>query len=72
MQVPTVGRIVHYHSYGSPGGEFKPCPRAAVVADVHEDGEITVCVLNPNGIYFNRVKHSEEPKPGCWNWPPRV
>lgn len=72
-QKPTVGRIVHYQAYGTPGGEFKSVPRAAVVTDVHEDNEITVCVLNPSGIFdvFNRVKYSADPTPGCWNWPPR-
>lgn len=68
---PSVGRIVHYQSFGTPGGEFDSVPRAAVVAEVHEDNEVTVCVLNPSGIFFNRVKYSEDPKPGHWNWPPR-
>ena len=72
---PTVGRIVHYHAYGTPGGEFKPAPRAAVVTDVYDEegDEIGVCVLNPQGIFFNRVKHAEndQPTPGRWNWPPR-
>lgn len=71
-QLPSVGRIVHYQAYGTPGGEFKSVPRAAVVAEVHSDSEITVCVLNPMGLFFNRVQYSKEPKPGCWNWPPRV
>ena len=31
---PTVGRIVHYVSYGTPGGEFTSQCRAAVVAGV--------------------------------------
>jgi hypothetical protein len=30
-------------------------------------------VLNPTGMFFNRdVPFSAEPKPGHWNWPPRV
>lgn len=72
--VASVGRIVHYHSYGTPGGEFKPCPRAAIVAEVHdaETGDVSVCVLNPSGLFFNRVPFSAEPRPGCWSWPPRV
>lgn len=75
---PSVGRIVHYHSYGTPGGEFKPLPRAAVVtATQAEDptlaaGEVVVCVLNPSGVFFNRAQFSDAPKPGCWNWPPRA
>jgi hypothetical protein len=78
MNKPTVGRIVHYHSYGTPNGEFKPMPRAAVVAEVFnaEAGDIAICVLNPQGIFFNGTadkptKYSEEPRPGCWSWPPR-
>jgi len=74
-QQPSVGRIVHYQAYGTPGGEFQSKPRAAVITEVHDDGEpgeVSVCVFNPSGIFFNRVKFSEDPKPGCWNWPPRV
>ncbi|HYE94278.1 MAG TPA: hypothetical protein VEA38_24815 [Terriglobales bacterium] len=69
-QSPSVGRIVHYQAYGTPGGEFPSIPRAAVIAEVHDADEVTVCVINPSGIFFNRVKHSAEPKPGHWNWPP--
>lgn len=70
---PTVGRIVHYHSYGTPGGEFKPEARAAVVAAVHEGEECSVVVLNPSGMFFNKAKHApgDVPTPGHWNWPPR-
>lgn len=73
-QKPSVGRIVHYHSYGTPGGEFLPQPRAAVIAEVLDDdnGFCSIVVLNPKGVYFNDAHYSEEPKPGCWNWPPRV
>ncbi|MET4095125.1 hypothetical protein [Arthrobacter sp. UYCu712] len=42
-QQPSVGRIVHYHSYGTPGGEFRPEARAAIITAVHwsdtADGE---------------------------------
>jgi hypothetical protein len=31
---PTVGRIVHYQAYGTPGGEFPSVPRAAMIAEV--------------------------------------
>ncbi len=68
---PTVGRIVHYQAYGTSGGEFKSVPRAAVITEIHSDEEIGVCVLNPSGIFFNRVKYADPPKPGCWSWPPR-
>ncbi len=33
-QQPSVGRIVHYRSYGTPGGEFEPACRSATVAEV--------------------------------------
>jgi hypothetical protein len=85
-QKPTVGRIVHYHSYGTPGGEFKPEPRAAVVTGVYPEIDpasgvghhpagpehVDLFVMNPTGIFLNRaVRYSETPKPGCWSWPPR-
>lgn len=69
---PTVGRTVHYQAYGTPGGEFKSLPRAAVITEVFEGDEVGVCVLNPQGIFFNRVKYSEQPAPGTWSWPPRT
>jgi hypothetical protein len=96
---PSIGRIVHYHSYGTPGGEYQPEPRAAIITEIHwndgaggEDwrgvmqearpgddqaaeyiGSISLAVLNPSGMFFNEyVDYSEEPKPGCWSWPPRA
>ena len=88
-QKPSVGRIVHYHSYGTPGGEYTPQPRAAIITELYNPGDSSVenlvvdsagtqttvglCVLNPTGQFFNRyVPYSEQPKPGHWNWPPRV
>lgn len=73
-QKPSIGRIVHYQAYGTPGGEFKSLPRAACITEVHdaEKGDVTVFVMNPSGLFFNRVSYSAEPKPGCWNWPPRT
>ncbi len=78
-QKPTVGRSVHYQSYGTPNGEYKSEPRAATITAVHTpvpgDGETTVslCIMNPTGLFFTSgVRYSEDPKPGCWNWPPRV
>ena len=72
--IPTVGRIVHYQSYGTPGGEYLPEPRAAIITAVDPLPERTVslCVLNPEGMYFKRdVPYSMTPKPGHWSWPPR-
>lgn len=80
MQKPSVGRIVHYQAYGTPNGEYPSVPRAAVITEVgskiiagHAIESVGLCVLNPTGQFFNReVLYSEYPKPGCWNWPPRV
>ncbi len=75
-QKPTIGRIVHYHSYGTPGGEFKSEARAAVVTAVNENGTIDLFIMNPTGIFLNRGisaggPDADTPTPGCWNWPPR-
>lgn len=55
----TVGRIVHYVSYGTPGGEFKQEHRAAIVTEVPEGvanpQTVGLCVLNPTGVFFNRT-----------------
>ncbi len=68
---PTIGRVVHYRSYGTPGGEYLPEPRAAIITAVNAD-DASLCVLNPTGMFFNEhVAFSEEPKPGHWSWPPR-
>lgn len=70
---PTVGRIVHYQAYGTPGGEYKSVARAAVITEVNDDnGNVGLAILNPTGMFFNpKIAFSETPKPGCWNWPPR-
>jgi hypothetical protein len=65
---PTVGRIVHYVSYGTPGGEYKSECRAAIVTEVTQaevneknpagDGifreTVGLMVANPAGQFFNR------------------
>lgn len=72
-QQPSIGRIVHYQRYGSPGGEHKAEPSPAVITQVLENGECMLFVMNPTGLYFNKTPFSSDgPKPGHWNWPPRV
>jgi hypothetical protein len=83
-QAPSIGRIVHYVSYGTPGGEYGKECRAAIVTEVAEhpqaDGTVGLCVLNPTGQFFNRsVQHAEdkalgasEHQGGTWHWPERV
>lgn len=72
---PSVGCIVHYVSYGTPGGEFTSECRAAVVTElVTEGGEVvSLCVLNPTGVFFHESEQDEETKTGgTWHWPERV
>lgn len=72
-QKPSVGRIVHYQSFGTPGGEYTSKPRAAVITEVHSETCVALCILNPTGQFFTTsVVFADPPKPGCWNWPPRV
>lgn len=74
--VPSVGRVVHYIAYGTPNGEFPAGQkRAAIVTQVHEtqnpESDIGICVLNPNGFYFNELV-SFGTDPGQWCWPEYV
>lgn len=75
---PSIGRIVHYVSYGTPGGEYHSECRAAVVAEVTSDpnhpDQVALAVLNPTGMFFNRaVPRSDDPAAGgTWHWPERV
>lgn len=83
MQVPSVGRIVHYRAHGSPDGTHRSAARAAIITEVLVDitsGEVdqhvvSLCVLNPTGMYFNQNvlrDDAAEPRGGTWQWPPFV
>jgi len=54
---PSIGRIVHYVSYGTPGGEYKPACRAAIVTEVDskDPTRVGLCVLNPTGQFFHSL-----------------
>jgi len=66
---PSVGRIVHYVAYGTPGGEFPAgvC-RAAIVTEVLSAEAVSLCVLNPTGMFFNANVRRDD-APGTWHWP---
>jgi hypothetical protein len=79
---PSVGRIVHYVSYGSPvradGTQaFASECRAAIITEVSEAtgfGQLVgLCVLNPTGQFFNRgvEQDEDEHSGGTWHWPER-
>lgn len=79
---PSIGRIVHYVSYGTPGGEYQSLCRAAIITAIHSvepDAEgilipsVDLCVLNPEGLFFNKnVPYREVLSGGSWHWPERV
>ncbi len=82
-QTPSVGRDVHYISYGTPGGEYPSVCRAAKVTavDTYQDGvgdthigHLSLCVFNPDGLFFNKTVHQDEidKRGGTWHWPERV
>lgn len=77
MQGLGIGRVVHYVAYGTPKNEFpQGVHRAAIVTEIEdkEKGIVTLCVLNPTGMFFN--SHLEFDKtalrPGTWHWPEKV
>ena len=85
---PSIGRVVHYVSHGTPVKEdgtqtYTSECRAAIITAVPEDvGSmsndkgyvVSLCVLNPTGMFFNdEVWLSEDGKAGgTWHWPERV
>lgn len=79
--VPAVGRIVHYVSYGTPGGEFPSTCRAAIITEVIgefdlEPGRwvVSLCVLNPTGQFFNENvrQDQDDHQGGTWHTPELV
>jgi hypothetical protein len=59
LSKPSVGCVVHYVAFGTPGGEYPAVCRAAVVTEVPEGVvdplTLGLCVLNPTGMFFNRT-----------------
>lgn len=69
---PTVGRVVYYHALGSADGKFPVGEnRAAIITAVVDETTETVslCVLNPTGMYFN-LKVEKGEAGGQWGWMP--
>lgn len=84
-QKPSVGRIVHYVSYGTPNKEYSSRCVAAIITDVAtspetEEDSVRLKIFNPDGDFnspwlkqFEKDPGSEENyKPGTWHWPERV
>jgi hypothetical protein len=60
---PQVGQVVHYVSYGTPGGEYRSECRAALVTEVDraDPGRVGLCAINPGGLFFHPLTAG-----GCW------
>lgn len=81
VQSPSVGRVVHYVAFGTPGGEYPAgACRAAIVTEVYAadaNNRVGLCILNPTGLFFNVNVPQDEGMhtPGTWHWaeyvPPR-
>lgn len=85
---PSIGRIVHYVSHGTPVGEdgkqaFSSQCRAAIVTEVHHVNlsHVGLSVFNPTGMFFHPLAaggcmqdESSAPnrKSGTWHWPERA
>lgn len=83
---PRIAQTVHYMSYGTPvqpdGSQAYPsvCRAAIVTAvDTYQDseadgvhvGHVSLCVLNPDGMFFNRAVFRDEDhrRGGTWHLP---
>lgn len=77
---PSVGRVVHYSSHGTPVREdgsqaYESQCRAAVVTEVNDDParSVGLAVLNPTGMFFpSAIPYDESGSGGSWHWPERV
>jgi hypothetical protein len=56
-QTPSVGRVVHYVSYGTPGGEYTSECRAADITEVdpHDPTRVGLFVKSPTGLFFQSL-----------------
>ena len=76
---PTVGRVVHYRSHGSPvlpagSQKYESKCRAAIVTDVTGFSHMAaLAVLNPMGLFFDDGCDFDPSarKGGTWHWPER-
>lgn len=81
---PSVGRIVHYRSYGTPvladGSQtYPPACRAAIITEVTNCGAHAYCVglfvANPNGVFLKEhvpYDGTSQQQGGTWHWPERM
>jgi hypothetical protein len=82
MPTPSVGRDVHYVSYGTPQGEFTSQCRAAKITEVdpEDPAHVGLVALNPTGFFFHALngfppgawQDEDGHAGGTWHWPERV
>lgn len=73
--IPSVGRDVHYVSFGSPGGEYPSVCRAAKITEVSTSGVLSLVVFNPEGVHFRASVYESDADNhmgGTWHWPERT
>lgn len=60
MDKPSVGRVVHYVAYGTPGGEFPAgiC-RAAVITEVYMQDRRSRDQVSPDGVVIDVDEHGQ-------------
>lgn len=64
----AIGRVVHYVARGSDDGKFPPVCRAAMIAELPENGLPRIVVFNPQGIFFDDVEYNTSCQPGTFHF----
>jgi hypothetical protein len=80
MNTPSVGRVIHYRSHGTPKGEYESTCRAAIITQVLQTSPdesrtlVGLCAINPTGLFFHESCPQDESNTqgGTWHWPERV
>ncbi len=80
MPKPSIGRVVHYVSHGTPKKDdgsqaYASECRAAIVTKVTNSTNVGLAVLNPSGMFFHEsvlLDGKDDPAGGTWHWPERV
>jgi hypothetical protein len=69
-QIPTVGRIVHFHTAQSEGGP--PVIHAAMIVDVINDECVNLAVFTRLGVAYTQEAVRMGGDYGKWSWPERA
>jgi hypothetical protein len=67
---PALGRIVHYVSFGTPGGEHPSTCRAAIITEVHAQYAASLAVFNPSGLFLDQAIARDQETFGGGTWHP--